>query len=244
MATSERKQKLEACTRPFLESLGRAYALPLEGAGLFPLQVRHQDDLGCRGSFRLMAMDVHIVSNAWLNSGLQASFDLMAQSLQLPLQATLNHSCEPNVTLVKANADDERDGRVVGSAARDIAAGEELFNPYIDVNRPLAERKLELAEYGFVCCCAKCERDTAEAQQQPPPLQPPPPLAAAAEPSVAAFQHAAAETIGRSRATPASACGHVTPAACDAATAMLAAAAAAGKAVVAADAPRRRRKLK
>ena len=49
-----------------------------------------------------------------------------------PLQAMLNHSCEPNVSLQKGE-DDEDDGRVVATVAAPVAAGTELCNAYIDV---------------------------------------------------------------------------------------------------------------
>ena len=39
-------------------------------------------------------------------------------------QALLNHSCEPNVTLLKPAGDDEHDNRVVASLTVDAAAGE------------------------------------------------------------------------------------------------------------------------
>ena len=45
-----------------------------------------------------------------------------------PLQATMNHHCEPNVTLLKEEAEEERDGRVVARLTRDVAEGEELCN--------------------------------------------------------------------------------------------------------------------
>eukprot|EP00965_Chrysotila_dentata_P159190 5258663-Pleurochrysis_carterae.AAC.4 len=75
----------------------------------------------------------------------------------------LNHSCEPNVTLLKSAAEDERDGRVVASLSRAVLAGEELCNAYIDVSMPLRARQQELSEYGFVCDCSKCTRE-AEAE--------------------------------------------------------------------------------
>lgn len=82
-------------------------------------------------------------------------------------QATLNHSCEPNVSLLK-DEEDEKVGKVVARLARDVAADEELCNAYIDVNLPLAARQLELKEYGFVCCCAKCEREKPAASAAAP----------------------------------------------------------------------------
>ncbi|KAL1518799.1 hypothetical protein AB1Y20_003079 [Prymnesium parvum] len=75
-----------------------------------------------------------------------------------PLQATLNHSCEPNVSLLK-DGPDEEDGRVVARVSRDVAPGEELCNAYCDVELHFAERQRELWEYGFVCGCARCERE-------------------------------------------------------------------------------------
>ena len=76
-----------------------------------------------------------------------------------PLQATMNHSCEPNVTLVKEEGDEERDGRVVARTTRDVAAGEELCNTYVDVTLPVRRRRRELREYGFECDCARCVRE-------------------------------------------------------------------------------------
>jgi len=84
-----------------------------------------------------------------------------------PLQATLNHSCEPNVSLLKEGPPDEDDGRVVARTSRDVAAGEELCNSYCDIDQPVATRQRELLEYGFVCGCARCEREKAEAAATP-----------------------------------------------------------------------------
>lgn len=76
------------------------------------------------------------------------------------LQAVLNHACVPNVSFVKR--DEDVDGRVVLTAARDIRAGEELVHSYIDEGQPLEQRTLELRNYGFTCCCELCAAERAQ----------------------------------------------------------------------------------
>lgn len=83
-----------------------------------------------------------------------------------PMQATLNHSCEPNVTLLKEEGAEERDGRVVARLMRDVAAGEELCNAYVDISLPVRRRRRELREYGFECDCARCERELKAADEK------------------------------------------------------------------------------
>lgn len=83
-----------------------------------------------------------------------------------PMQATLNHSCEPNVTLLKEEGPEERDGRVVARLTRDVAAGEELCNAYVDISLPVRRRRRELREYGFECDCPRCERELAAANEK------------------------------------------------------------------------------
>ena len=112
------KDAVTRVTAPILDALGDAYATPLEGAGLFPLQ------------------------------------------------ATLNHNCEPNVTLVKEEGEEERDGRVVARLTRDVAEGEELCNAYVDISLPVRRRRRELREYGFECMCERCVREAAIADQK------------------------------------------------------------------------------
>ena len=80
-----------------------------------------------------------------------------------PLQATMNHNCEPNVSLLKEEDEEECDGRVVARTTRDVDAGEELCNSYVDVTLPLRRRRRELREYGFECDCARCARELAAA---------------------------------------------------------------------------------
>ena len=83
-----------------------------------------------------------------------------------PLQATLNHSCEPNVTLLKEEGPEESDGRVVARLTRDVAEGEELCNAYVDISLPLRRRRRELREYGFECMCPRCVREAAAASEK------------------------------------------------------------------------------
>lgn len=64
-------------------------------------------------------------------------------------QSCLNHSCVPNVALVKSSGD--IDGRVVVRTLRDIRPGEELAISYIDEALPYEERREELQEYHFLC---------------------------------------------------------------------------------------------
>ncbi len=93
---------------------------------------------------------------------LDSAYDTPCEGVGLfPFQATLNHSCEPSVTLLKQLDDEERDGRVVARLTRDVCEGEELCNAYVDVELPFAQRRRELAEYGFECRCGKCVREAA-----------------------------------------------------------------------------------
>jgi hypothetical protein len=63
----------------------------------------------------------------------------------------LNHSCNPNVTFKKEN------GFMVFKTCRNIKAGEELCDNYINVTLPITERKSMLKKrYGFECECSKC----------------------------------------------------------------------------------------
>jgi hypothetical protein len=98
---------------------------------------------------------------------LDASYALSLEGTGLfPLQATMNHHCEPNVTLLKEEAEEERDGRVVARLTRDVAAGEELCNSYVDVAQTYKRRQRELREYGFECRCTRCVREAAAAAEK------------------------------------------------------------------------------
>lgn len=67
-----------------------------------------------------------------------------------PLQATLNHSCEPNVTLMK-EGQEENDGRVVARTTREVAEGEELCNACAPTR---LERRRRVPRLGGVPCAA------------------------------------------------------------------------------------------
>ena len=82
-----------------------------------------------------------------------------------PLFARFNHACTPNVShrwcpadSVPADGGPGAGGGVRAVfAARDIAAGEELLNSYIEPAAPRHERRAALrAQFGFDCTCAAC----------------------------------------------------------------------------------------
>ncbi|KAJ7030000.1 hypothetical protein C8F04DRAFT_1264350 [Mycena alexandri] len=70
-----------------------------------------------------------------------------------------NHSCGLDITvkwdLVSFSAS--------LYALRPIRAGEEIFNQYIDVLAPHADRRTQLARYGFTCMCVHCDLPDAAA---------------------------------------------------------------------------------
>jgi len=73
----------------------------------------------------------------------------------------MNHSCDPNVTLVYKTRGWGRDHPLVAYvvALKDITEGEELTISYIDSQDPYEERQAALANYGFVCTCSKCKHE-------------------------------------------------------------------------------------
>jgi hypothetical protein len=84
--------------------------------------------------------------------------------------ARLNHSCVPNAqqTYVLHRVDDNTEHGALGYevlyATRDIAEGEELFDCYIELRQPTADRRKDLMEhYRFLCTCPACgpAEDTA-----------------------------------------------------------------------------------
>uniref|UniRef100_A0AAV1T611 SET domain-containing protein n=1 Tax=Peronospora matthiolae TaxID=2874970 RepID=A0AAV1T611_9STRA len=67
---------------------------------------------------------------------------------------TMNHSCDPNCTVLYT-----KDGAAHVFAVQDVAEGEELCISYIDVDQDVDEREEYLREYQFVCHCARCEEE-------------------------------------------------------------------------------------
>lgn len=75
------------------------------------------------------------------------------------MQSCMNSDCDPSVAPLKD--DEDRDGACVLVAKRDIKAGEELTMCYVDESADVANRRAELADYGFTCQCARCQREEA-----------------------------------------------------------------------------------
>lgn len=79
-----------------------------------------------------------------------------------PFVACANHACDPSAASSKAETD--VDGGAVLVAVRDISAGEEVTICYIETSGvSLHDRRRALADYGFVCECARCVREEAAA---------------------------------------------------------------------------------
>lgn len=71
-----------------------------------------------------------------------------------PTTSILNHSCVPNCFYSGMG------GRMVVRTLRDIAAGEELCVPYIDLYQPRRDRMIELhTDKHFVCTCERCRAE-------------------------------------------------------------------------------------
>ncbi|CAI5721159.1 unnamed protein product [Hyaloperonospora brassicae] len=69
---------------------------------------------------------------------------------------TMNHSCDPNCTVLYT-----KDGAAHVFAVQDIAEGDELCISYIDVDQDVDEREEHLREYQFICHCTRCEEERA-----------------------------------------------------------------------------------
>jgi hypothetical protein len=74
--------------------------------------------------------------------------------------ACANHACD--AAAMSQKGEEDIDGGAVLVAARDIAAGEEVTICYIDAEEAsVRKRRAALADYGFVCDCARCAEDDA-----------------------------------------------------------------------------------
>lgn len=79
------------------------------------------------------------------------------------LASLYNHSCEPNVNVTFPN----NDAVAVFTAARRIAAGEQLHITYTDVEQEADVRREYLAfAYGFTCQCVRCREEGVMATKQ------------------------------------------------------------------------------
>ncbi|KAJ7503121.1 hypothetical protein B0H11DRAFT_1712207 [Mycena galericulata] len=70
-----------------------------------------------------------------------------------PTISRANHSCSLGTTLKW----DLTSFSASLYTQRAVRAGEEITNQYVDVLAPRAERRAQLARYGFVCACAHCD---------------------------------------------------------------------------------------
>ncbi|TYZ59868.1 hypothetical protein PybrP1_011267, partial [[Pythium] brassicae (nom. inval.)] len=68
-----------------------------------------------------------------------------------PIICTMNHSCDPNCTVLYT-----KDGHAHVVAVRAIRRGEELCICYIDIDGDVRTREAHLREYQFKCFCARC----------------------------------------------------------------------------------------
>lgn len=77
------------------------------------------------------------------------------------LHSHMNHSCEPNVS-VRHLHQREALARITVLTRREILPGEELTITYVDPEMSYLERRRALGEWGFVCNCARCEKEAKE----------------------------------------------------------------------------------
>jgi SET and MYND domain-containing protein 5 len=75
------------------------------------------------------------------------------------LASMINHSCEPNVDFEFLS----NNSTLSVIARRDIQEGEEILHSYVSEDLNAEDRILSLFGYGFLCKCARCERECPEA---------------------------------------------------------------------------------
>uniref|UniRef100_K3W938 SET domain-containing protein n=1 Tax=Globisporangium ultimum (strain ATCC 200006 / CBS 805.95 / DAOM BR144) TaxID=431595 RepID=K3W938_GLOUD len=88
------------------------------------------------------------------SSGGSSGFLGIEGTALFPIICTMNHSCEPNCTVLYT-----KDGNAHVVAVRDIQKGEELCICYIDIDDDVHTRQTHLREYQFKCFCARCSRE-------------------------------------------------------------------------------------
>ncbi|OCH92551.1 SET domain-containing protein [Obba rivulosa] len=97
--------------------------------------------------------------NAFLRGLGRMSLNLEAHGGLYVLHSHLNHACVPNTSVRHL---DQRTAlaRITVIARRDIAPGEELLITYVNPALPLAQRRREIAEWGFGrCACVRCVQE-------------------------------------------------------------------------------------
>jgi hypothetical protein len=73
---------------------------------------------------------------------------------------TINHSCDPNVSLNWV-LDNDNVPCIQLIALKNIKRDDEICFSYIDESMSLDERRVALMDYGFVCRCVKCHINTS-----------------------------------------------------------------------------------
>jgi hypothetical protein len=128
---------------------------PLEGFGLYRWICRMNHS--CDANTRILYTPPHILPPsspfAALTSSVSSSSSSSSTTPPPPAATAATSSSSSSGSSVSGN-----NGRLRAYlyAVRDIAAGEELCHSYIDHTQPLAERRNELADYGFICTCTEC----------------------------------------------------------------------------------------
>lgn len=77
-----------------------------------------------------------------------------------PHAAHINHSCLPNVTRSFIG------NMLVCRALRDIEAGEELTQSYINIKAHPGRRQVDFKNWGFECTCALCEGEAKSTEEK------------------------------------------------------------------------------
>ena len=90
-------------------------------------------------------------------NGLECIFPPLDGTAFYMLICKINHSCEPNVLVRYDAAEPGVPLQARLTALRHISTGEELVQSYIDQSLCYDDRRQALLDYGFECCCRKCQ---------------------------------------------------------------------------------------